>query len=179
VALGIREAEYRALRVSVLSLWTRELGQLETEHIEDMIRFNDAINHSLAESVAEFNGSVEAAKEMFLAILDHDLRSPLGAIYGSAHLMLDRCTLEEGDRSLTSRIATSPKRTVALVGDLLDFTRSRLGGGIPLVRQEMELGNSFAKWSMSTPRLTQPTGSRCARQKSRTASGTARGSARR
>jgi signal transduction histidine kinase len=133
-------AEYRALRVSVLTLWIRQLGHLETENIEDMMRFNAAIDRSLAECVAEFNVTVEGAKEMFLAILGHDLRSPLAAIYTSARLMLDTRRLEEADRSLTTRIATSAKRTVAMVGDLLDFTRSRLGGGIPVVRQQLQLG---------------------------------------
>jgi hypothetical protein len=48
-------AEYRALRASVLSLWTREAGVLKAEHIDDLIRFNEAIDQSLAESVTEFN----------------------------------------------------------------------------------------------------------------------------
>ncbi len=133
-------AEYRGLRLSVLSLWTEELGQLEAENIADLIHFNEAIDQSLAESVAGFTGTVEEAKEMFLAILGHDLRTPLGAIYTSAEFMLDGRTLEERDRSLTIGIARSARRTVAMVGDLLDFTRSRLGGGIPLVRQETDLG---------------------------------------
>ena len=43
-------------------------------------------------------------------------------------------------RSLTARIVASAKRTVSMVGDLLDFTRGRLGGGIPVVRAEVGLG---------------------------------------
>lgn len=41
---------------------------------------------------------------------------------------------------LTERIADSARRTLHMVGDLLDFTRSRLGGGIPVVRAELNLG---------------------------------------
>jgi signal transduction histidine kinase len=133
-------AEYRALRASVLSLWTREVGELRTADIEDLMRFNEAIDQSLAESVTEFNENVEEAKEMFLAILGHDLRTPLGAIYTSAKFMFDTGELKEPHRSLTSRIASSAMRTVAMVGDLLDFTRSRLGGGIPVVREKLNLG---------------------------------------
>ena len=133
-------AEYRALRASVLRLWTREQGELKTADIEDLTRFNGAIDQSLAESVAEFTENVENAKEMFLAMLGHDLRTPLGAIYTSARFMLDTEELEESHRTLTSQIADSATRTVHMVGDLLDFTRSRLGGGIPIVRAEMNLG---------------------------------------
>jgi signal transduction histidine kinase len=82
---------------------------------------------------------VEQAKETFLAILGHDLRTPLGAIQTSATFMLDTGELEEPHRTLTARMAASAKRAVAMVGDLLDFTRSRLGGGIPVVRAEMSL----------------------------------------
>jgi signal transduction histidine kinase len=54
--------------------------------------------------------------------------------------MLDLNELEEPHLTLTSRIASSSARAVQMVGDLLDFTRGRLGGGIPVVRAEVILG---------------------------------------
>jgi signal transduction histidine kinase len=132
-------AEYRALRASVIRLWTKAEGALETADIEDLTRFNEAIDQALAESVATFNQNVEEAKETFLAILGHDLRTPLGAIRTSAVFMLDTGELEEPHRTLAARIAHSARRSVTMVGDLLDFTRTRLGGGIPVVRAEMDL----------------------------------------
>lgn len=133
-------AEYRALRASVIRLWTREQGELKTSDIEDLIRFNEAIDQSLAESVTEYTQELDEAKEIFLAILGHDLRTPLGAIYTSARFMLELDELEEPHRALLTRIERSATRTVQLVGDLLDFTRSRLGGGIPITRAKVNLG---------------------------------------
>ena len=133
-------AEYRALRASVLRLWTREQGQLESDDIDDLTRFNEAIDQSLTESVVRFTDDVDKAKEAFLAILGHDLRTPLGAIGTSAMFMLETGELEEPYHTLTSRIVDSSKRAVAMVGDLLDFTRSHLGGGIPVECAEMSLG---------------------------------------
>jgi signal transduction histidine kinase len=133
-------AEYRALRASVIRLWTRAVGKLSATEVEDLTRFNEAVDQALAESVSRFDQSVEQAKETFLAILGHDLRTPLGAIHTSATFMLDTGELEEPHRTLTARIAGSAKRTVVMVGDLLDFTRSRLGGGIPVTREQMSLG---------------------------------------
>ena len=133
-------AEYRALRASVIRLWTREIGALEAEDIEDLTRFNEAIDQSLAESVERYNEELEQAKEIFLAILGHDLRLPLGAIYMSATFMLDLEELKEPHKTLTSRIASSATRTLAMVGDLLDFTRGRLGGGIPVVCTDVSMG---------------------------------------
>jgi len=133
-------AEYRALRASVIRLWTRARGELAAADVEDLTRFNEAVDQSLAESVSTFNQDVEEAKETFLAILGHDLRTPLGAIYSSARFMLETGELDEPHRTLTARIAASAERTVKMVGELLDFTRGRLGGGIPIQRAEMSLG---------------------------------------
>lgn len=129
-------AEYRALRASVLQLWTGECGELKSADLADLRRFNEAIDQSLVESVAEFSEKVENAKEMFLAILGHDLRNPLGAILISAEFMTDT---GEMDRTITLQIAESAMRATQMVGDLLDFTRSHLGGGIPINPTEIEL----------------------------------------
>ena len=133
-------AEYRALRASVIRLWTKAQGGLAADDAEDLIRFSEAIDQALAESVSQFTLDLEQAKETFLAVLGHDLRTPLGAIYSSAAFMLETGELEEPHRTLTARIAGSAKRSVTMVGDLLDFTRSRLGDGIPIVRAETSLG---------------------------------------
>jgi signal transduction histidine kinase len=76
---------------------------------------------------------------MFLAILGHDLRTPLGAVITSAKFMLDTGELTEPHLTLTSRIASSSVRMNQMIGDLLDFTRSRLGGGIPIVRTSIDM----------------------------------------
>jgi signal transduction histidine kinase len=133
-------AEYRALRASVIRLWTEEQGELTPSDVEDLTRFNEAIDQSLAESVTEYNQELEQSKEIFLAILGHDLRTPVGAIYTSARFMLDLDELEEPHRTLLARIEGSAARTIRMVEDLLDFTRSRLGGGIPVVRAGANLG---------------------------------------
>jgi signal transduction histidine kinase len=133
-------AEYRALRASVIRLWTKEKGALVPGDVEDLTRFNEAIDQSLAESVSQYNQGIEQSKEIFLAILGHDLRTPLAAIHTSASFMIELDELEEPHRTLTARIAGSAMRTIQMVGELLDFTRSRLGGGIPVVREEVNLG---------------------------------------
>lgn len=133
-------AEYRALRASVIRLWTMEKRELGPTDAQDLTRFNEAIDQSLAESVTEYNADLEQSKEIFLAILGHDLRTPLGAISMSSQFMLEFDELKEPHRTLTARIASSARRALEMVGDLLDFTRGRLGDGIPIAREEMSLG---------------------------------------
>ena len=135
-------SEYRALRASVIRLWTKEEGTLKTENLDDLTRFNEAVDQSLAESVSRYTQDLDRSKEMFLAILGHDLRNPLNAIIMSASFMLEMRELREPNLTLTSRIAKSAHRMNRMVGDLLDFTRSRLGGIIPVTRKDMSMEKS-------------------------------------
>jgi signal transduction histidine kinase len=50
-----------------------------------------------------------------------------------ARFMLDAQELKEPYAALASRIASSATRALHMVGDLLDFTRSRLGTEVPIV----------------------------------------------
>ena len=125
-------SEYRALRASVLRLWTHECDMLEENDLIDMTRFNEAIDQALAESVTRYTSDLQESREMFIAILGHDLRTPLGAIITSSTFMLETEELEEPHLTLTSRIASSSRRMARMIADLLDLTRSRLGGGIPI-----------------------------------------------
>ncbi len=77
--------------------------------------------------------------ELFTAVLGHDLRNPLGAILDSAGL-LQRTSKDEVVRQSAARIVSSGRRMSRMIEDVLDLTRARLGGGIPLRRQECDLG---------------------------------------
>lgn len=47
-------SEYRALRTSIIKLWTESQGVLTNEDVSDLVRFNESIDQALAESVARF-----------------------------------------------------------------------------------------------------------------------------
>ena len=132
-------SEYRALRASVMRLWIDAAGEKPLKDRKDLIRFNEAVDQAMAESTARFSQGLNQSKEMFLAMLGHDLRTPLGAIIGSAHVMVNTKELPNKLLKSASLILNSGQRMNALVGDLLDFTRSRLGRGIPIVRADMDI----------------------------------------
>lgn len=132
-------SEYRALRASVIRLWMAECKELVDTDLEDMTRFNEAIDQALAESVARYTSDLDESREMFIAILGHDLRTPLSAIITSSKFMMETGELQEPHLTLTSRIASSSRRMERMIGDLLDLTRSRLGGGIPVERHWMNV----------------------------------------
>src|SRR4051794_15798702 len=132
-------SEFRALRASVIRLW-RAAGAAGPTDFEDLTRFNEAIDQALAESVSRYARDLEHSKEMFLAILGHDVRTPLGAIMMSATGLLMSQNLGQPQQAAASRILTSGTRIQQLVNDLLDFTRTRLGAGIPLSCAALDMG---------------------------------------
>jgi signal transduction histidine kinase len=137
--VGQMVSEYRALRASVIRLWIKASGTLTGSDLDDLVRFNEAIDQAIAESITRYTEDLDHSKEMFLAVLGHDLRTPLGAVLMSAQFMLDNGDLVEPHRTLTSRIVHSASRMNQMVADLLDFTRSQLGSGVPIVRAETDL----------------------------------------
>jgi signal transduction histidine kinase len=125
-------AEYRALRGSVIRLWTAEQGSLGPPEIADLTRFNEAIDQALAESVTSFESQVAQSRDMFVAILGHDLQTPLGAVITSAQFILDADALAEPYATVASVLTRSARRMSRLVDELLDFTRIRLGTTFPI-----------------------------------------------
>ena len=76
-------------------------------------------------------------REQFIAILGHDLRNPLHALYASGD-MLERRVTDPTLLAFVSRIKTNVRRMSALIDDVLDFARGRLGGGIGLELTEVD-----------------------------------------
>jgi signal transduction histidine kinase len=137
--LGAMISEYRALRASVLRLWTLDTGALTGAQVDDLMRFNEAIDQALAESVARYAHDLERSRDLFLAILSHDLRTPLAAVLTSSQVLLATSDLGEPDQALATGIVRSARRMTHMVGDLLDLTHGWLGAGIPIVRHAMDL----------------------------------------
>jgi signal transduction histidine kinase len=133
-------AEYRAVRASVIGLWTQNLGHADRAALEELTRFNEAIDEMLADSVTVYAEIVERAKNLFLAVLGHDLRSPLSAVLSAANALV--LSEESSDRTVktAAMILRSSTRMGKMVSDLIDFTRTRLGDGVPIVRAPMDLG---------------------------------------
>jgi signal transduction histidine kinase len=95
--------------------------------------------------VARANREAEAQQQrrvefeqQLVGIVSHDLRNPLNAIQLSAANLLRRGGLEALALKGVVRIQSSADRAVRLVRDLLDFTRARLGEGIPVTRTRLD-----------------------------------------
>lgn len=84
-------------------------------------------------TVAEF-------RERLIGIIGHDLRNPLNTMVMAAGLLISRGSLTEEDARLTSRIVVSGHRMSRMIGQLVEFTRARLGAGFNLALAPRDLG---------------------------------------
>ncbi len=153
--IGQMASEYRALRASVLRLWTKTGPAFDAEDIADMIRFNESIDQELAESVNFYTDRVAHSRELVVAMLSHDLRSPLQGIALATQLSLHMGQLDERQTMLSKKVLESTRRMDALINDLLDVTRARFGAGLPVVRAMMNMG-TVAEQIVDEVRVVHP-----------------------
>lgn len=130
-------SEYRAMRTSVLRLWT-DTAAPTTTTLDDVIRFNEAIDQAIAESVREFHAHVEQARNLLLGMLGHDMRSPLMTILTTA-THLSELNAGEQITAAAASLVRSGASMQALLDDLVDFNRTKLGLGIRVVAAPVNL----------------------------------------
>ena len=131
-------SEYRALRASVLSLWMEACGPTDPS-LQDMIRFNEAIDQAVAESVGHFSAQVDQARNLLLGMLSHDMRSPLQTVHMVARY-LGQLNAGAEVSIAAGRLIRSGAHLQALLDDLVDFNRTNLGLGISVVPSPVDLG---------------------------------------
>lgn len=134
-------AEFRVLRASVLRLWGPQ-QIADRESFDDMLRFNQAIDQAIAESVAHHAAEARTWHNIFLGVLGHDLRGPLTAILLTSNLM-SQMTADTPLSRLVRRLVMSGERMSTLLDDLLDFSRSSLGVGLRITRRNSDLAQEL------------------------------------
>lgn len=141
-------AEYRAVRATVLRLWRASDPQPDIRDLDELTRFNESIDQSLTVAVHAYGVQVERdrqewlakeqvartaaeqanrAKDLFLATLSHEMRTPLNAIVGWLSILqqegVDAGRVREGLKV----IDRNTRAQVQLINDLLDVSRIMSG----------------------------------------------------
>lgn len=139
--IGLKEKVEKCsdARARLVRQWVAAHGTPSIAEVNGLIALNQAIDQSLVESIARARIRSRKRRELFLAMLGHDLRTPLGALVMGSEYLVVRGELTERDLRVATRIHNSGERMTDLVNDLLDFSRCRLGGGIPIVRSHTSL----------------------------------------
>lgn len=136
-------AEYRNLRRAIFDEFAANPGGMSPEsltRLPPLAVLNENIDHAIADAVDHYSLQRNRTRDYFAGILGHDLRSPLHVISMNAQLLLRREeTLPAAELKMVARIAANAVHMERLIADLLDFARTRLGGGLPVTRIECDL----------------------------------------
>lgn len=134
-------AEYRALRASVLRLWMDacEPGEI---NLDDVVRFNEAIDQAIVESIGFFSAQVDQARNLLLGMLGHDMRLPLNTILMTAQY-LSALNAGASVSEAAARLIRSGASMKALLDDLIDFNRTTLGLGIKIDLGDVDVATLF------------------------------------
>ncbi len=132
-----------------LETLVRELGQLRLVILRDAFARVDAaelhdsilalaagMDHAIADATSRFAQQREDVRDRFIGILGHDLRDPLTMVQITARILGRHPKL----KAHADRIEGACDRMLRMVGDVLDFARGHLGGGIPARPAPQDLG---------------------------------------
>ncbi|MYN28775.1 GAF domain-containing protein [Duganella sp. CY42W] len=113
-------------------------AELISRQLVNEVRFN-ASELALSDAL-----ETSQLREQFIAVLGHDLRTPLGALLNGTELLRHHAT--PAAVPVLNRMRRSIERIAGLIDDVLDFTRGRMGGGISLnMRHEKALHLTLAQ----------------------------------
>lgn len=127
-------SEFRALRATVLRRWLPGVQHMSEVTMREMVRFNEAIDQALAESIKTYSARAERTRDLFLAVLGHDLRAPLATIALASDCLVLPALSPDRVADLGQRTKRSAMLMGAMVTDLLGFTRMQMGEGMPTTR---------------------------------------------
>ena len=102
---------------SVMRLWTRRQRDIVPTDLEDMTRFNEAIDQAIAESVTRHTPRDRVSKERFSGHPGPRSAHAAGRNHHSTKFMLDTDELLRPHLTLVTRVATSARRMTQMVAD--------------------------------------------------------------
>lgn len=117
-----------------LLLQRRRAEELSAQHALDQQKL--AAAQADAEDRALF-------AEQLVGVVSHDIRNPLSVIQMSA-VLLERGIGPEQQKAAIARVTRAVQRVQHLIGDLLDFTQARLGGGVTVRKAPVDLHQAIA-----------------------------------
>ncbi len=132
VAVFVAEDRHKYERE--LLLQRQRLEQLAARHAQAQQELQAA--HGEAKDRALF-------AEQLVGMVSHDIRNPLSVIHMST-MLLDRGVPPEQQKAVIARVGRAVQRVQHLIADLLDFTQARLGAGLSVRKESVDLHQAIA-----------------------------------
>ena len=123
--------EMTGLRADGKRLFLEVLGR-QVEYAGRTVRMTAVWDIGARKASEETAARADAFREQLLGVVGHDLRTPLYAIQLSTGALQRGGGLNETQARQVAHVATATRRMERMIHELLDFTRARLAGGIPV-----------------------------------------------
>ena len=118
------------------------------------IHAGTALDQSLAEAVGSYTKRINRSRQLFLAILGHDLRNPLNCIRTGVHLVSEK-NVDLYSFEKLSMIDRESEAMDNLIEDMMDYASTRLGRAITLNRKPVDL-QKLCREVVDEFRMTHP-----------------------
>ncbi|HSP77389.1 MAG TPA: ATP-binding protein [Myxococcaceae bacterium] len=105
-----RQVEYRGRKVRMTAVW----------------------DISARKAAEEASSRADTFREQFLGVVGHELRAPLYTLQLSVGALERGGGLDETQSRQVSHMAVATRRMERMIHELLDYTRARLAGGLPV-----------------------------------------------
>jgi PAS domain S-box-containing protein len=139
-ASGAYHVEYRLPLPNGAWRWVEARGRAYFGGDDQVVRFLGTLVDISARKEAEAAVLRSAEfEQQLIGIVSHDLRNPLSAVLMGAQFMLREGGLSGRQVRNLARIQASAERAQRLISDLLDFTQARLGGGLRVSPEALDL----------------------------------------
>ncbi len=144
VKLDVLHADGTTVPMVLNAIRREEAGVMVHELAAFVARDRDRYERELLHSRKRLEALHAEAKdralfaEQMVGIVSHDLRNPLSSILMAAALLSGADPSPTQDR-LLMKITRATERANRLIGDLLDFTQARLGNGLPVSPEAIDL----------------------------------------
>nr|MCU0259286.1 sensor histidine kinase [Solirubrobacteraceae bacterium] len=133
-------AEFRALRATVVRQWLLEARPTSPEALLELVRFNEALDQAISESLARYVAEIDEARDLFLGLVAHDMRSPIGASMNAARYLKGLPGLDATASGAVDVVLRSDERLSALTADILELVQLKLHHMPPFVLAPVDLG---------------------------------------
>ena len=106
-----------------------------------LVRVNAGMDEAVHEAVRRYTSRRDEARDRFMGVLAHDLRSPLhGIVLAAARIASATASSAPSIHRLAEVISRSSERMGRMLQDVIELARGQLGGGIPIVLREGDMG---------------------------------------
>lgn len=126
VGLETLMREYAKLRFVVV----RSLLDVEAPR-QSMLLLHEGMDRAIIAAIDRYAQRREEIRARFISILGHDLRDPLSTVKISTDVLARSGSTPNEQQMILARMARACDRMQRMIGEVLDFARGHLGGGIP------------------------------------------------